>query len=341
MSQIANIALRAHGWIRIGGLIGFLSAVMPATALELYVSTSGSDADPGTIDRPYRTISKAAAAARPGTDIFVRGGRYDGVVRIYNDGSASKPIRLQPYQREKVVIDGATTKTDTDLVLISANHVIFRNFEVVNATRTGICAWGTHGVHIVNNTIQGSVRGAIWVGHSAAGKSSQNLVEGNVARANAIINSSRTRMKGWPVTIAVAVSDHTVVRNNIVYQNFGEGIGVLSSRGVTIQSNRVFDNYSVMIYLDNAPATVVKNNVVYSSGDARYFRQGRPANGVLVANEFTAIQLPSKGIRIESNKLIGVGDVSYGSYERGGGLRQSVIRDNIVVVAVEGPVKIQ
>jgi len=324
---------KASRWIHFGIAL-FIGALLtlPAHGSELYVALTGSDANPGTINRPFRTISRAANAAAPGSHINVRGGRYFEVVKINSSGSPNRPILVQPYKDEKVTIDGSQSAADTDLIQISANYIIFRRFEVANATRTGICAWGTHGVQILDNTIVGSQRGAIWVGHATAGRSGKNIIEGNVAHTNATINQSRVQTKEWPIAIAVAVSDQSIVQGNTVYQNFGEGIGVLSSHGVVVQSNRVFDNYSVMIYLDNAPETVVKRNVVYSNGDPRFFRDGRPANGILVANEYTSIPLPSKNIRIEGNELTDVGGISYGSYEGGGGLQDCVIKDNVIVV---------
>ena len=43
---------------------------------ELYVSTSGSNQNPGTLERPSRDIDFAADRADPGDTILVMGGAY-------------------------------------------------------------------------------------------------------------------------------------------------------------------------------------------------------------------------------------------------------------------------
>jgi hypothetical protein len=59
------------------------------------------------------------------------------------------------------------------------------------------------------------------------------------------------------VALQVSMSDQALVRGNRVFMNYGEGIGVLSSRAVLIENNLSYDNYSVMIYLDNAPESLL------------------------------------------------------------------------------------
>ena len=82
-----------------------------------YVSTTGADANPGTIDRPWRSITKALTAARPGELVLVRGGTYAGVAGAGPDagsvgpsvyaspqGTAAAPIAIQPYPGEQATI---------------------------------------------------------------------------------------------------------------------------------------------------------------------------------------------------------------------------------------------
>ncbi|WFE92919.1 LamG-like jellyroll fold domain-containing protein [Micromonospora sp. WMMD987] len=80
----------------------------PPGAVVLVVATDGDDADPGTLDRPLRTIQRAHDLAQPGTTIAVRGGTYapTSTIKILKDGTSYHPITLTNYQGEKVVIDG-------------------------------------------------------------------------------------------------------------------------------------------------------------------------------------------------------------------------------------------
>jgi parallel beta-helix repeat protein len=67
-----------------------------------YVSPSGSDANPGSIDAPFLTIGHAVAAARPGATIVVRAGTYRESL-----GSITKRVTIQAYPHEQVWMKGS------------------------------------------------------------------------------------------------------------------------------------------------------------------------------------------------------------------------------------------
>ncbi|MBB4041555.1 hypothetical protein GGR34_003232 [Microvirga flocculans] len=303
----------------------------PVFAVTLFVSTTGDDTNPGTVSRPFRTISKAAQEAGPGTKIAVQGGLYKEVVDISTGGSAELPVMIEPASAEQVIIDGSGTPPDTNLVQISANYVHFSGFTVRNATRTGIAAWGTQHVRIANNKVYGSLKAGIWVGHSQPGHSSANIVEQNEVWNNCLENISRNSDGGWAQGISLLASNGSRVVGNRVYRNYGEGIGTLSTEGVSIVENSVYDNFSVNIYLDNAPSTIVQENKVFHTYDKRFYRYGKPAIGIMIANEYTDMEMPSRGINVTRNVLAGVGRVTYGDYQRASGLFDSVIDPNTVM----------
>lgn len=76
-----------------------------------YVATTGSDANTGTFDSPFRTIQKAASVAQPGDTIYIRGGTYRETIVPTNSGTADKPITFKAYNNEKVTISGADVIT--------------------------------------------------------------------------------------------------------------------------------------------------------------------------------------------------------------------------------------
>ncbi|WP_407917421.1 right-handed parallel beta-helix repeat-containing protein [Kitasatospora sp. NE20-6] len=96
------------------GAVLALSAVLaPAahaadTPRTLVVATTGSDAAPGTLTQPLRTVQAAIDLARPGDTITVRGGRYPLTdnLTVAHSGEAARPITLGAYPGERVVIDG-------------------------------------------------------------------------------------------------------------------------------------------------------------------------------------------------------------------------------------------
>ena len=80
-----------------------------------YVSSTGDDENPGSLEQPFATLDKAKEAARQERNrrvtIYVREGIYclDKPVVFSVDDSRKKnaPLTLQPYKGEKVIISGA------------------------------------------------------------------------------------------------------------------------------------------------------------------------------------------------------------------------------------------
>ncbi|MEC2486422.1 DUF1565 domain-containing protein, partial [Bacillus cereus] len=128
-----------------------------------YVSPTGNDLNPGTLDQPFATIQKAANVATEGSTIYIRGGVYNQKVRVAHSGASGAPITFQSYQDEKVILDGSKVKLEDDgLFTIEDKNYIqvkgleFRNLKStkVNETPIGIYITGKGSyIDIRNNYI--------------------------------------------------------------------------------------------------------------------------------------------------------------------------------------------
>jgi hypothetical protein len=128
----------------------------PATP-QLFVSTSGDDANPGTLSAPWRTIQKAMSSAPPGATVNIRSGTYAESLVLEVSGAPGEPITFQPYGfsgapdcggwsgvacgGEEVSVDyahlGINTST-TPLFLVSGrSHVRIRGLAFRNLTCSG------------------------------------------------------------------------------------------------------------------------------------------------------------------------------------------------------------
>jgi hypothetical protein len=76
-------------------------------ATTYYVSTSGSDSQPGSQAKPFRTIQHAAGLMKPGDICLIRGGLYSETVRPKMSGTATAPIIFSAFEGETVLISGA------------------------------------------------------------------------------------------------------------------------------------------------------------------------------------------------------------------------------------------
>jgi hypothetical protein len=74
---------------------------------RLYVTTTGNDANPGTLAQPFKTIQKCATVATPGTACLIRTGTYRETVRPANSGQSGLPILFKAYNNETVLVSGA------------------------------------------------------------------------------------------------------------------------------------------------------------------------------------------------------------------------------------------
>ena len=72
------------------------------------MSLTGSDADPGTLARPFRTIARGISVVQAGDVLSLRGGVYVESVRIAGKhGTPLRPIIIRSYPGERAVIDGS------------------------------------------------------------------------------------------------------------------------------------------------------------------------------------------------------------------------------------------
>lgn len=86
-----------------------------------YVSMTGNDANPGTLEQPWRTMQKAVETITAGDLVYIRKGQYDGLQGgwvFQNSGTQAQPITLTNYPGEQVIFK-ITNATAID-------HYIFR-----------------------------------------------------------------------------------------------------------------------------------------------------------------------------------------------------------------------
>lgn len=83
-------------------------APVNVTGNHYYVSKEkGNDDNPGTLEKPFASISKAASMMQAGDACYIREGVYRETVRPANNGTETAPVLFASYNNEKVIISGA------------------------------------------------------------------------------------------------------------------------------------------------------------------------------------------------------------------------------------------
>src|SRR6202007_121781 len=79
-------------------------AITAVIGIAFYVSTTGSDSNPGTLLAPWRTIQHASNSVLAGDTVFVGGGVYNESVNISVSGSAlAGSITFQTFPGEQAI----------------------------------------------------------------------------------------------------------------------------------------------------------------------------------------------------------------------------------------------
>lgn len=94
----------------------------------LYVSPAGSDSNPGTLERPFRTVGHGLAHVRAGQSLYLRGGTYvENVQADLSAGTADAPIVVSAYPGEWPVIQGLVVIQDPRYVTLNGFNVTWNS----------------------------------------------------------------------------------------------------------------------------------------------------------------------------------------------------------------------
>jgi hypothetical protein len=234
------------------------------TEARRYVAQTGSDANPGTRGRPWRSIARAVRSLQPGQTLFVRSGTYVGNLLITRGGTATRPITIRNYPGERPVLRAGTSDTDNMPLQIGsgAAHLRFRGLVFEGATgpsTTNVYIWGSaHHIELSACEIRGSERqGFFSESTTRAIRIRQCYVHDNGGRGRTNLDHN----------IYVEGRDHVIANCVIAGARNGYGIQLYpASDHVRIVNNTIVGNRSGIIVggegSDTTTNAVVANNIV-------------------------------------------------------------------------------
>jgi len=90
----------------VGLLAGMAGPVRAATHVVDQTAPRAADTNPGTEEKPFKTVQHAADAAKPGDTVCVMAGKYDERVRVKAGGTGGQPITFRAMPRRSATVSG-------------------------------------------------------------------------------------------------------------------------------------------------------------------------------------------------------------------------------------------
>ncbi|MFC5141944.1 right-handed parallel beta-helix repeat-containing protein [Actinomycetospora rhizophila] len=272
-----------------------LSPTVPTSTL--HVSPDGDDENAGTGTQPFRTIDRAAAAARQGVQIVIAPGTYPTPVHTQVSGTSTDRIAFVAGPGGPVVLTGSNT--EEPVWRNTGDYVDIVGFEMSGDALVGLQNEGSY-VRIVGNRVHDVPRGSCI--NSGAGDYSAHDID---VLGNTVWGCGRSRLEH-----GIYMSNpNGLVANNIAYGNSGFGIHCWHNcNALTITNNLVFAN--------GQGGMVIGQGDAPNNGDV-------PADNFLVANNIVVanarLGIVESGATGPRNRY--VNNLVWGNGEEGIGLQ--------------------
>jgi parallel beta-helix repeat protein len=323
-------------------IICSIAPLQSVLAADWWVSTTGSDSNPGSSAAPFRSIQKAVAVVKAGDTVYVRPGTYLEKVVSAKSGTASARIRYVSTQRWGAKI---TTNTKLDGRSWSAytksagwyntgNYVDIDGFEIYATMGSGgTLAYGIYNMssntRLINNKVHDINASPCksWGGAAIVSDGWESYR--NVEISNNIVYNVGDYAGGCVYTHGIYHTTTGPILNNVAYRISGGGIHLWHApRYNQILNNTVFNTktWGIVFGADpnhtSAPAdnAIIANNIVYDTSGV-----GMASTGYVGSNNIWTNNLVFKN-RVNwqlknGNKAVNtiVSEPGFVDYKRDGG----------------------
>ena len=263
-------------------LFGFNPKRMPLPIDEggfFYISTNGSDANPGTETQPFRTINRATRVVMPGDTVLIRAGIYYEDVKPSTSGLPGKYITYKAYGDGEVIIDAQKGKRAGCIEINNQSYLKFVGLTVRGANsystwpRAGISITdGAKNIILDNITAYGNYFGVM-----AYGKNTPVSFI-TIKNSRTFNPSTKAGNTHYGIFFYKKVYDSSIINNHVAYalpeaQSYGIEIGTEypgkqanGPRRILITGNEVDHNESQGIHTWNAVGVLISSNSLHDNG---------------------------------------------------------------------------
>jgi hypothetical protein len=225
-----------------------------STGSIYYVSTSGNDANPGSLSQPWQTIYKATRKVIAGDTVYIRGGTYQESNIFFASGTQAAPIIISGYPGAYQI---PPTGSGGALIEVRGDWVVIRDLTFTQSGQYGVTTTGDH------DTIANVYSHHNW-GWGILMMGNYDITQDSLAWSNSMMNKDFVLEDGWAGGVTCArYPDYCTIRNTKSWENWGEGISTFESLHTTIEGNTSYGNQVNNIYVSDTKYTLVKGNLVY------------------------------------------------------------------------------
>ncbi|MEU9349112.1 sigma-70 family RNA polymerase sigma factor [Streptomyces sp. NPDC048278] len=210
-----------------------------ATA-DYYVAPDGDDTGPGTLARPFATVTRAVSRARPGQTVAVRGGTYHPgtTVSLTASGTRGHRITVSNYRDERPVFDGSRLPSGAGLFVRSGGYVTVQGLEIEGVAGRPFVCTSCHDDVLARLVVHGN--GSTGLLLQGAG-THDNLIQDSDFYDNHESGSSGGYVDGVGFTTGAGAGNR--IRGCRIYDNSGDGLDLSGFDGsVTIDHTWAFGN---------------------------------------------------------------------------------------------------
>ncbi|MFJ5880022.1 sigma-70 family RNA polymerase sigma factor [Kitasatospora cineracea] len=292
---------------------------------DLYVAPDGSDGADGSLAHPFATLTRAAAAVRPGQRIALRGGTYRlaAPVQIGAAGADGQRITLSGYRDEHPVLDASALDASAWAVTQTGGFWTVQDLELRGAKGHGWVCSGCRSTVFQRVAFHGNARSGLLL--RDAGTSGNAVLDSDF-----FDNRAPDGRAGIGLGLTFGSGEGNLVRGNRFRANAADGLDLGGfTSPVMVDSNWSYGNgngFTLGGGDGRAPvAHLVVNNAAWDNSGLGFNDEGNPGALRLTGNSafrnlLSGFYLPDAASVLTANAALGNGrDVQRGANSRSSG----------------------
>jgi len=228
-------------------------------AATYYISLSGNDSNPGTLDSPWKTINKANSTLVAGDTVHLRAGTYSQQIAPANNGSSDNYITYARYEDEQVNITGFS---GVQANLANKSYIKINGLRFLNATSSWILFESTTYSIVQNCYLEGADH---WAGINMWSHSNYNQILNNTLIATCNGTDGGPQDLVWMVD-----SSYNLLEGNDFQNGPHNGVDIQRGTGHIVRNN-TFSNrwHTSLSFYNGGSRNLIENNVIVDSGKDR------------------------------------------------------------------------